>query len=171
MQDFTQHLFTLRATAKDAAEEACNQLVCKLRIASPDLGPAIAEAAHLQAYACWWTIVTDHIEHGRMDGVTALVRAREAARRTLLETVIPRSECPFTDAHAIAAIEAARHFYQDANGLEVGALPHIGTPATGPAAPPVSGPAASPIPGPAVPPGPAVLPTGTYRANDPRRPM
>jgi hypothetical protein len=173
MQDFIQHLFALRATAKDAADEACNQLVCKLRIASPDLGPAIAEAAHHQAYAHWWTIVTDHIEHGRMDGVTALVRAREAARRTLLETVIPRSGCPFTDAQSIAAIEAARHFYQDTNGLEIDPLPHTGPPATGPATP-VPGPITPPIPGPAAPPpatGRAVPPTGTYPAIDPRRSM
>ncbi|MCO5999764.1 hypothetical protein [Actinoallomurus rhizosphaericola] len=160
MQPFAQHLFGLRDNAKDAAEEACNRLISQLRVAAPDLGPAIAEVAHLQAYARWWTTLTNHIEHAHSDAVTALVRTRQAAHRLLLENVIPRSECPFTDAQAIANLEAARHFYHDTQALEIVPLPPAGpaTPATGPAAPP---------PGP----GPAIPPTGTYPAIDPRRSM
>ncbi|GAB3971355.1 hypothetical protein GCM10029978_046390 [Actinoallomurus acanthiterrae] len=160
MQPFAQHLFNLRDNAKDAADEACNRLISQLRGASPDLGPAIAEVTHLQAYARWWTTLTNHIEHARADAITALVRTREAARRLLLENVIPRSECPFTDAQAIANLEAARHFYHDTQALEVVPFAPAGptTPTTGPAAPP-------PVTGPAVP------PTGTYPAINPRRPM
>jgi hypothetical protein len=153
MQSFAQHLFTLRDNAKEAADEACNRLIGQLRIAAPDLGPAVAEVAHLQAYARWWTTLTNHIEHAHTDGVTALVRTRQAAHRLLLENVIPRSECPFTDAQAIANLEAARHFYHDTQALEVLPLP----PAV-PASPP-----------PAT--GPAIPPTGTYPAINPRRPM
>lgn len=145
MQHFAQHLYTLRDAAIQAADEACTRLIEQLRAASPELGPAIADVTHLQAYARWWATVTDHIQNGHTDAVTALVRTRETARRLLLEHVTPRSACPFSYGQAIANLEAARHFYHDTNGLEVLPVPHAG-PFTGPATapPPGTNPAITP---------------------------
>lgn len=141
MQAFTQHLFTVRDNARRAANEARTRLIQLLHDDQAALGPAIAEALHLQAYARWWAKVTTDIENGQMDAVTALINSRKAAHRILLDHVTPRSDCPFTYGQAVAALEATRHFYHDTTALEVGMLPHAGPtpPTTGTTTTPTGG--------------------------------
>lgn len=139
MQAFAQHLYARRDTATTAAKEATDRLIGQLVSGSTELGPALAEATHLQAYARWWQAITDTIEGEGIDPITTLRRSRDAARAILLDHLTPRSDCPFTYGQAVAAREAARAFYHDTSELDVIPPPPI-SPATGPAIPPTGRP-------------------------------
>jgi hypothetical protein len=141
VQAFTQHLFTLRDNALDAAEDARGRLIRLLLQDDVQLAPTMAEFAHLQGYARWWIGVANHIEHGGLDPITALTRSRTAARRVLLDQITPRTDCPFTYGQHVAALEATRHFYHDTSALEVDALPRAGhtPPADGHPTTPIAG--------------------------------
>lgn len=138
MHAFAQHLYTRRDTATTAAKEAVDRLIGQLVSNCTELGPSLADAAYLQAYARWWQATTDAIEHDGVDPITALRRSRETARRILLDHLTPRSDCPFTYGQAVAAREAARAFYHDTGELDV-VPPMPGTPSAGPAIPPPTG--------------------------------
>jgi hypothetical protein len=138
MQAFAQHLYTRRDIATTAAKEACDRLIGQLVSNCTELGPSLAEAAHLQAYARWWQATTDAIERDGIDPITALHRSRDTARRILLDHLTPRSDCPFTYGEAVAAHEAARAFYHDTGELDV-APPTPDNPSAGSAIPPITG--------------------------------
>lgn len=136
MQAFAHHLYARRDIAATAAKEATDRLIGQLVSGHTKLGPTLAEATHLQAYARWWHAVIDAIERDTIDPITALHRSRDAARVILLDHLTPRSDCPFTFGQAVAAREAARVFYHDTGELAV-TPPPPGSP-TGPAIPPAT---------------------------------
>ena len=113
MHKFSHQLFRCRDQALQAAHLARRHLIRLLDHGAPELAAAMAEVTNRQAYANWWTSLTDHIEHGGQDPMTALTNARTAARQALLDLPTPRHACPFTHSQALAALEATRRFYHD----------------------------------------------------------
>ncbi|MEV5704819.1 hypothetical protein [Actinoallomurus sp. NPDC052274] len=117
MNEFTQYLFHLRDEALEAAGNTRGRLIRLLEEADDDLAETVADVTVNQSYAHWWMAVTDHIEHGGLDPVTALTRVRQAAYRAVL-----RGPGPHTPAHqhaqSLARTDAARLFYNDTTALD-----------------------------------------------------
>ena len=128
MNDFTQSLFDRRDQALDVAGDARSHLIGLLAEAEGDLAAAVADVTGHQSYAAWWMTVTDHIEHGGLDAVTALIRARDAAYCAVLDGLGPYRSM-YAHAQALARAEATRRFYHDTTILTLGPVPSHNHPA------------------------------------------
>jgi hypothetical protein len=133
VNEFTQTLITRRDEAVKAADVARQRLIKVLDADESDLAAPIAEALERRAYARWWTTLIDHIHDGGTDPANALVEARATAHDALLILPTPRSACPYANAQAITATEAARAFFHDTATLHPPAT--ATSPPPGPAAP------------------------------------
>ncbi|GAA4617230.1 hypothetical protein GCM10023195_76810 [Actinoallomurus liliacearum] len=116
MNEFAEYVFHLRDEALEAAGNKRGRLIRLLEEADDDLAAAVADVAVHQSYASWWMSVTDHIEHGGLDPVTALARVREAAYRAALQAPGPGASA-YQHAQAVARTDAARLFYNDTTAI------------------------------------------------------
>lgn len=130
MEDFTQTLIARRDQAVEAAHAAGDKLIRLLKTDESNLAVMTAEALERRAYARWWTTLIDRIDDGT-DPVTALTDARTTAHDALLILPTPRSDCPYSNAQAITAVEATRAFFYDTATLH----PPIGNAPSGHVAP------------------------------------
>ncbi|MCO5999765.1 hypothetical protein [Actinoallomurus rhizosphaericola] len=121
MNEFAQYLFRLRDEALEAAGDKCGRLIRLLEEAENDIADAIADFTVKQSYADWWMTVTDHIEHGGLDPVTALIRVRDAAHNAVLRGPGPHRSM-YHHAQSLARTDAARRFYNDTAALDLIAI-------------------------------------------------
>jgi hypothetical protein len=128
MNAFAQYLFHLRDEALQTAGNTRARLIHLLEEAGDDLAEAVADVTINQSYAHWWMTVTDHIEHGGLDPVTALTRTREAAYHAVLRGPGPHTTV-YRHAQSLARTDAARLFYNDTAAIDLDAVTG-GAPAT-----------------------------------------
>jgi hypothetical protein len=117
MNDFAHYLFHLRDEALEAAGNTRARLIRLLEEAEDDLADTVADVTVNQSYAHWWMTVTDHIEHGGLDPVTALTRTREAAYNAVLRGPGPHTTV-YQHAQSLARDAAARLFYNDTTAID-----------------------------------------------------
>jgi hypothetical protein len=130
MNEFAEYLFHLRDEALEAAGDTRGRLIRLLEEADDDLAETVADVTVNQSYATWWMAVTDHIEHGGLDPVTALTRVRQAAYRAVLCGPGPHTSM-YAHAQSLARTDAARLFYNDTTALDPATI--TGTTPTAPA--------------------------------------
>jgi hypothetical protein len=134
MDTFHHHLFNLRDQALEAAGHARHDLTLVLAECEDHrFAEAMERLAYAQPYARWWMRVTDEIEHGGLNPMTALTQVRTAARQALLNSYAARPRSWFTIALDNGATEATRRFYHDTARFNLDTIT-----GTGPAAPTVT---------------------------------
>ncbi|WP_460344295.1 hypothetical protein [Actinoallomurus acanthiterrae] len=117
MNEFAHYLFHLRDEALEAAGDRRGNLIRRIEEGEDDLADAVADLTVNQSYATWWMTVTDHIEHGGLDAVTALTRTREAAYCAVLRGPGPHTSV-YQHAQSLARDAAARLFYNDTTAID-----------------------------------------------------
>lgn len=122
MDAFRQYLIDRRDEALDAAGNARGHLIRLLDEGDHHLAPAMEQVTTLQAYAAWWTAVTDHIDHGGLDPVTALATTRTTAHQLILSPPRRSPRSMFDHAQSLAVLDAARRFYHDTARLDLDAI-------------------------------------------------
>ncbi|MFB4317627.1 hypothetical protein [Actinomadura sp. 21ATH] len=98
--------------AADARGQAEARLVATLDNGDPLEAIAVVAVVSARAVAGWWQRAVSLIDGEGADATEALVRTRDAARRALLDHVIPRHACPIEQEFARVRVEAARSFYR-----------------------------------------------------------
>jgi hypothetical protein len=106
----------LCAEARQTRTDAESALVNALAEGRP-IVEEVTWVFRTRGQSAWWDSVIDTIERYGIEPGEAVIRSRNQALHVLTTQTAHRSTCPFEQAYALAALDAARIFYRDSEDL------------------------------------------------------